>query len=205
MLDGDEIGYTSPTLDVGEAYQVSSSSDTEHVRTCPKCVFCFACAGIAWRKTAFRSSPNTCLVSDGVRLSTISSWRDVPSFTPIRHRTCVRGCPKCVFFLCTWGNCLVKKCILYELAHMFSVGWGWNMVHLSKTSCWRGLPSFTCIRLYTCVLNLFFSMHDVKELHIAFQSSMHTCLVRRTKFDPPFDTKHVCFKCIFSYAGAQIA
>ena len=81
-----------------------------------------------------------------VRLSNTWCWRGVLSFTPIRHWTCVRARPKCVFCLCTWGNCLEKKCISVETAHMFSVGWGWNLVRYSNTSCWRGVPSFIPIR-----------------------------------------------------------
>ena len=66
MSDGDETWYPSLTHHVGKAYQVSSLSDTEHVRRRVRnVIFIRQVNGFLWSKYAFRMRPRTCSVSDG--------------------------------------------------------------------------------------------------------------------------------------------
>ena len=66
VSDGDETWYASSTHHVGEAYQVSSPSDTEHVRgRVRNAIFIRYVNGFLWSKYAFRTRPCTCSVSDG--------------------------------------------------------------------------------------------------------------------------------------------
>ena len=66
MSDGDETWYASLTHHVGEAYQVSSPSDTEHMRgRVRNVIFIRHVNGFLWSKYVFRMRPRTCSVSNG--------------------------------------------------------------------------------------------------------------------------------------------
>ena len=204
VFNGDETWYASPTHHIGEAYQASPLSDTTHIRRRVLNVF-FSMQGIAQWKSAFQLSPRTCLVSDGDETwyaSTTHHFGEVykvssPSNTEHVHKRVLN-----VFFLCPCRNCLEKNRISIEPTHMFSFGWGWNLVRLSNTSCWRGVPSFSPIQHYTyararakCVsfymhrrellLICWLDLHEKNRCWMDSSSLLH--LLQRTPLFPIWD------------------
>ena len=66
VSDGDETWYASLTHNSGDVYQVSSPSDTEHVRgRVRNVIFIRHVNGFLWSKYVFRMRPHTCSMSDG--------------------------------------------------------------------------------------------------------------------------------------------
>ena len=151
---------------------------------------------------------------------------EVYQVSPLSDPTHMRG-----VFLCTTSRnyCPEKKCISIEPAHIFSVRWGWNLVHLSNTSFWRGITSFTSIRHRTCVRArpkcAFCHAHaGIAKRKTTFRSSPCTCLVsdrnetwyispahyvgEAYQVSPPSNTEHVrgrVLNVFFFYAHEGIA